>query len=141
MTAQGQPKTIEFGDYVFTPENRLLRHANGTSRTVGRTPAVLIEHLSAADGVAGKEGIYQLICDRSEQSENPEPKIVDVQIRKLRLILEELSAGGGGHIETLWGRGYRLVNEPVFLKDSLRSARGERNKGLGRRLASIHAVV
>lgn len=141
MTDQGQLKTIAFGDYVFTPENRTLRHMSGKPRTVGRTPALLIEHLSAAAGVAEKEGIYQLICDHSEQSENPEPKIVDVQIRKLRLILEELSAGGGGHIETVWGKGYRLVSEPVFLKDSLRSARGERNKGLRQRLASIHAVV
>lgn len=43
--------------------------------------------------------------------DEPEVKIVDVFICKLRKKLE--LAGAGGHIDTVWGRGYRLTAEPV----------------------------
>ncbi len=43
--------------------------------------------------------------------EEPEPKIIDVYICKLRKKLANAS-GGMDYIETVWGRGYAL-REPV----------------------------
>ena len=40
--------------------------------------------------------------------DEPEVKIIDVFICKLRKKIEKLSAEGGGCIETVWGRGYVL---------------------------------
>lgn len=43
--------------------------------------------------------------------DEPELKIIDVFICKLRKKLVDV--GAGNHIETVWGRGYRIVDEPV----------------------------
>jgi two-component system cell cycle response regulator CtrA len=40
--------------------------------------------------------------------DEPEVKIIDVFICKLRKKIEKLSAEGGTCIETVWGRGYVL---------------------------------
>jgi two-component system cell cycle response regulator CtrA len=38
--------------------------------------------------------------------DEPDPKIIDVFVCKLRKKLAAAQAGGGEHIETVWGRGY-----------------------------------
>lgn len=47
--------------------------------------------------------------------DEPEIKIIDVFICKLRKKLRDASEDGsaGTHLETIWGRGYRLMDEPT----------------------------
>ena len=52
--------------------------------------------------------------------DEPEPKIIDVFVCKLRKKLNK-ATGGESYIETVWGRGYTLrdpVDEPVILKQA-----------------------
>ncbi|MCF2904033.1 response regulator transcription factor [Octadecabacter sp. CECT 8868] len=56
--------------------------------------------------------------------DEPELKIIDVFICKLRKKLSE-ATGGGNHIETVWGRGYVLRDpDPVSMSDPERIAIG-----------------
>ena len=53
--------------------------------------------------------------------DEPEVKIIDVFICKLRKKIEKLSSDGGNCIETVWGRGYVLRDSAVSSKKEIAS--------------------
>lgn len=65
---------------------------------------------SARPRVLSKErildGLYGLLPDADE----PEIKIIDIWVCKVRAKLRELLAATSIRLETVWGRGYRLVS-------------------------------
>jgi two-component system cell cycle response regulator CtrA len=56
--------------------------------------------------------------------DEPELKIIDVYICKVRKKLADVS-GGKNYIETIWGRGYYLL-DPAKAKIVLQQSAGER---------------
>ncbi len=58
-----------------------------------------------------------------QQRHEPELKIIDVFICKLRKKLSQ-ATGGENHIETVWGRGYVLRDPVPAAKDAERLAVG-----------------
>jgi two-component system cell cycle response regulator CtrA len=49
--------------------------------------------------------------------DEPEEKIIDVFVCKIRRKLDEFVAGGRHYIETIWGRGYILQEPPANLRE------------------------
>ncbi len=109
----------------------IIRRANGFAQQevqIGKLLVNLSTGVAFVDGVAmhltGKEfKILHLLCLRKETPisketfldhlyggmDEPEPKIIDVFICKLRKKIEDAS-GGDSYIQTIWGRGYMLCD-------------------------------
>jgi two-component system cell cycle response regulator CtrA len=106
---QGHPESVfRIGDLTVAFDNRSVRVG---SKRVHVTPNEygILELLCQRRGTdVRKETIFNhLYAGRDE----PEPKIIDVFVCKLR---KKLSAASGGenYIETVWGRGY-MLREPA----------------------------
>ena len=121
-------------DELVARSHALVRRGKGHAQsTISAGPITvnLDTKICSVDGkpvrLTRKEyGLVELLALRLEQTvtkeavmnhlyggmDEPELKIVDVFICKLRKKLSE-AAGGANHIETVWGTGYRLVAEPV----------------------------
>jgi len=104
----------EFGPFTFYPDLRVVENAEG--KVVFLTPRerdMLVFIAAAKGGIAFKDVMYRSIyAGRGYLA--PEPKIIDVKICQLRKKLEVLEPGNADkYIVTVWGRGYRLAQEPV----------------------------
>ncbi len=110
----------------------IIRRANGFAQqevTVGKLMVNLSTGIAFMEDkpihLTGKEfKILHLLCLRKETPvsketfldhlyggmDEPEPKIIDVFICKLRKKIEDAS-GGDNYIQTIWGRGY-MLREP-----------------------------
>ncbi len=82
----------------------------------GKETALMLLLASGPERVFSKEmlltGIYTGGVD-----DEPEMKIIDVFVCKTRNKLDAIHPEGGKFIETVWGRGYRLVNGVVTSKE------------------------
>ena len=131
-------------DYLTKPYNRaellariqaIVRRSKGHSESVIRFDKVTINLDTRVVEVDGKKvhltnkeyAILELLAVRKEKmmtkemflnhlynpTDEPEIKIIDVFVCKLRKKLRDAS-GGTNYIETIWGRGYKLIdNVPV----------------------------
>jgi two-component system, cell cycle response regulator CtrA len=96
--------TIRTGSIVLDRDGRT---ASGVSRTVRLTPKEyeILELLSVRKGIAlTKEMLLDHLYGGRDE---PEQKIIDVFVCKLRKKLVQ-ATGGEHYIESLWGRGYVL---------------------------------
>jgi two-component system cell cycle response regulator CtrA len=96
---------ITTGDITVGIDNRTVTVNGHTAHLTGKEYQML-ELLSLRKGtVLTKEMFLTHLYGERDQ---PELKIIDVFICKLRKKLAE--AGAADHIETVWGRGYRLAD-------------------------------
>lgn len=123
--SKGHPQsTIRIGKLLIDLDNR--------AATVGGQPVHLtvkeydiIEILSLRKGaVVSKEAFLNHLYNGGDE---PEPKIIDVYICKLRKKLEE-ATGGDHYIETVWGRGY-ILRDPAAAASSAPSPASSRLAG------------
>ncbi len=127
-------------DYLTKPYNRgellariqaIVRRSKGHSESVIRFDKVTLNLDTRVVEVDGKKvhltnkeyAILELLAVRKEKmitkemflnhlynsSDEPEIKIIDVFVCKLRKKLSKAS-GGTNYIETIWGRGYKLID-------------------------------
>jgi DNA-binding winged helix-turn-helix (wHTH) protein len=102
--AEGQSATNRTGSVVLDRDSRT---ASVEGQTVRLTPKEyeILELLSVRKGTAlTKEMLLDHLYGGKDE---PEQKIIDVFVCKLRKKLVQ-ATGGGHYIETLWGRGYVL---------------------------------
>lgn len=84
---------------------------NDTDPTLtGKELAMLLLFASSPDRVWSKEMLLTQMYTGSIDEE-PEMKIIDVFVCKLRKKLTDIHPDAGKFIETVWGRGYRLAGE------------------------------
>jgi len=76
----------------------------------GKELAMMLLFASSPDRVWSKEMLLTQMYTVSTDEE-PEMKIIDVFVCKLRKKLTDLHPDAGKFIETVWGRGYRLPGE------------------------------
>lgn len=83
-----------------------------------------------------KEGIYDNVF-LADNGDGPEIKIVDVYICKIRPLLAEL----GLVIETIWGKGYKLVEADALDANAIKEASGRIGRlGASHRWTPAHDV-
>jgi DNA-binding response OmpR family regulator len=97
----------------------------GKTVTMKRQPFKLAKYLlDRYPLMATKDQIYHAVY-MNERGDGPEIKIIDVTIATLRPIMQEL----GFAIETIWGRGYKLVKaSPEEIPNINKTFRGGRSK-------------
>ena len=122
-------------DEILARIHALIRRANGHSNSVVRTGPISLDLAARTvevDGnrvhLTGKEfAILEMLCLRKGMTltkemflnhlyggrDEPELKIIDVFICKLRKKLHLAGAAANGCIETVWGRGYALRDPEV----------------------------
>ncbi|MDY0009790.1 MAG: response regulator transcription factor, partial [Bdellovibrionales bacterium] len=108
----------------------IVRRSKGHAQSIIKTGPVAVNLDARTVEVDGKQlhltskeyGIIELLSLRKGSTltkemflnhlyggmDEPEVKIIDVFICKLRKKIEKISPEGGGCIETVWGRGYVL---------------------------------
>jgi two-component system, cell cycle response regulator CtrA len=100
--------TIRTGSIVVDRDSRTASVEGQTVRLT-RTEYEILELLSVRKGTAlTKEMLLEHLYDGRNE---PEMKIIDVFVCKLRKKLAQAS-GGQHYIETLWGRGY-VLHDPA----------------------------
>jgi DNA-binding response OmpR family regulator len=99
----GQP-IPEFEGIVADEDREEVRY-DGKSVHLTRQQFRLFDFLLSKGGrVARSDAIYQVLFDHLPECDQPEPKIIDVLICKIRAAIKPL----GIEIETIWGNGYSL---------------------------------
>jgi two-component system cell cycle response regulator CtrA len=111
-------RTIRTGRLVVNLDTRVVSVDGQPVHLTGKEYGVL-ELLSLRKGtVLTKEMFLNHLYGGMFE---PELKIIDVFVCKLRKKLAQVS-GGGHYIQTVWGRGYALRDPAVTSESSLRSA-------------------
>lgn len=90
----------EFGKELFVGAERIRLTSTATD--------AMASLMRAQGRVVSKDGIYGAMYSTRPESDQPEMKIVDVYMCKLKKLHPAIYPG----IETVWGRGYRLVPLP-----------------------------
>jgi two-component system cell cycle response regulator CtrA len=100
--------TIRTGDLAVNLENRLVT-VDGVTVRLSSKEYEILELLSLRKGTILTKEMFlnHLYAEMPE----PEVKIIDVFVCKLRKKLAQAS-GGRHYIETIWGRGY-ILRDPV----------------------------
>ncbi len=125
MHIEIESRVLIFGRFTFTPATSEVRIDSGKSAHLSPELCIILNQLVAVKGeMVAKEVLYEGICERRHRP--PKPKVVDVQICKLRRIIDKLSPNGGNHIITVWGEGYRLSDDPQYRMRALQYKRGPR---------------
>src|ERR1700736_1539022 len=109
MTAEGDfASTIQTGEFLVNLDTRVVSVDGKRVHLTGKEYGIL-ELLSLRKGstVTKEMFLNHLYAGRDE----PEIKIVDVFVCKLRQKLAQ-ATGGKHYIETVWGRGY-VLRDPV----------------------------
>lgn len=105
-----QTLTLKGNTLKINLVNRILRLNEESIALTGREFNVLSALMRDRGRIFSKEAImssvYSLLND-----EEPEQKIIDVFICKIRKKLEDAAPDGGQFLETVWGRGYRIVDD------------------------------
>jgi two-component system, cell cycle response regulator CtrA len=105
---------IQTGDLVVNLDSKRVK-VNGTPVHLTNKEYQMLELLSLRKGTAlTKEMFLNHLYGGMDE---PEVKIIDVFICKLRRKLFK-SSGGRNYIETLWGRGY-MLREPIEVETRL----------------------
>jgi len=139
-------KGLGFGadDFLTKPFDRrelvariqaIVRRSKGHSESTIRTGKLLVNLDSRVVSVedqpvhlTGKEyGILELLNHLYGGMDEPELKIIDVFVCKLRKKLAQ-ATGGKHYIETVWGRGY-VLRDPVEAPVTLTPGAGAENVG------------
>lgn len=94
---------FEVGDLVLRPGFRYAEWQGRRVQLPDQQFRLLL--MLAKRGSARREALYEQVFQGLDE-DGPEPKIIDVQICKLRQSLA--SIGAGGIVKTIWGRGYAL---------------------------------
>ena len=105
-----RPSTIQTGELVVDLETRVVSVNDKRVRLTGKEYGIL-ELLSLWQGTTVTKEMFLSHLYRG--MDEPEIKIIDVFVCKLRKKLAE-ATGGKSYIETVWGRGYRL-RDPVLI--------------------------
>jgi two-component system cell cycle response regulator CtrA len=103
--SKGDPKsTIRTGKLTVNLYTRVVSVDDHPVRLTGKEYAIL-ELLSLRKGTILTKEMF--LDHLYREMDEPEPKIIDVFICKLRKKLAQ-ATGGNHYIETVWGRGYTL---------------------------------
>lgn len=102
---------------------------NGQVATLTRQESALFKALwSARPRTLSKEQLLDSIYGLLPDADEPEIKIIDVFVCKIRKKVDPL----GFAIETVWGRGYRIINSAA---SSDQEAAGDQDQSRDRRAA------
>jgi two-component system, cell cycle response regulator CtrA len=104
-TAKVHPEvTVRTGKLAVNLDSRVVTVDDQPVHLTGKE-YIILELLSLRKGtIVTREMLFNhLYCEMDE----PEPKIIDVFVCKLRKKLVQ-ATGGDHYIETVWGRGYML---------------------------------
>jgi two-component system, cell cycle response regulator CtrA len=101
---------IQTGDLIVDLDTKKVE-VNGTRLHLTRKEYQMLELLSLRKGIAVTKEMF--LNHLYGGMDEPEPKIIDVFICKLRKKLAD-SSGGHEFIETVWARGY-VLSEPTVL--------------------------
>jgi len=103
-----------FGPFTFDPDRKVVENAEGDVVFLTRRERDMLLLIAMANGeTAFKDVMYRKIYENLGHLA-PEPKIIDVKICQIRKKLRVLEPGNADeYIVTVWGRGYRLSQEPV----------------------------
>jgi two-component system cell cycle response regulator CtrA len=96
--------TIRMGEFTLNLDAKTLDAPNGGRVPLSNKEYQILELLCLRAGATLNKEVFlnHLYGDLDE----PDPKIIDVFVCKLRKKLAAASQGGESHIETVWGRGY-----------------------------------
>jgi len=96
------------GDKLALNHNTLMVKVNDIPLRLSVSATKLLFHLSANEGkVVSKDQLMSVLYGL-KPDEEPDIKIVDVFVCKLRKALNDQALGLGDMIKTVWGRGYTL---------------------------------
>lgn len=99
---------LRLGPLTIDLNNHSLRISGEQVHLTGKEQMIL-EALATRERVQSKGDLMNALYNQG--ADEPEVKIVDVFVCKLRKKLRE--NGGGDPIETVWGRGYRFKGYPA----------------------------
>lgn len=103
--AQAYVETLESGDFTLNLRNRQLTH-QGNPVELTQVEFQMMEYFITSGGQElSRADILKRVWGESYYGEE---KIVDVNIRRLRMKIEK-DPSAPQHIQTVWGRGYRWV--------------------------------
>jgi len=101
---------VTVGPFIFDRSFKYVRVDN-KAKALEPAEAAIAECLIEYQGqLVNKDEIYSILSNRSLKGDKLEPKIVDVQMCKLRKKLGQIN-NGNHYITTIWGKGY-LFNPP-----------------------------
>ncbi len=113
--------TIETGEIAVNLDAKQV-HVSGTSVHLTGKEYQMLELLSLRKGMTVTKEMF--LNHLYGGMDEPELKIIDVFICKLRAKLREANHGVH-HIDTNWGRGYILTDEPIAMKAGVSNKRAE----------------
>ena len=103
--SKGDPEsTIRTGRLAVNLDTRVVSVDDHPVRLIGKEYAIL-ELLSLRKGTILTKEMF--LDHLYREMDEPEPKIIDIFVCKLRKKLAQ-ATGGNHYIETVWGRGYTL---------------------------------
>ena len=102
---------FRIGRLTFDLSSRTT-HVDGRPLHLTRKELAVLELLILHRGTAVSKDMF-LDYLYAASAHEPEPRIIDVFVCKLRKKLIK-AAGDDGYIETVWGRGYMLPSEKVL---------------------------
>lgn len=110
-------QTVEGREFLADPSTSTITNGAITVRFTPRGFGVAKHLIDAFPRMAMKDAIYDAIfCDAV--GDGPDTKIIDVYICKIRPAMAEL----GLVIETVWGKGWRLVEADATQANAIRDA-------------------
>jgi len=103
-----------FGPFIFDSRRSTVENREGRVVFLTRRERDMLLLIAMANGeTVFKDVIYRKVYSDKGYAA-PEPKVLDVRLCQLRKKLRVLEPGNADeYIVTVWGRGYRLSQEPV----------------------------
>jgi two-component system cell cycle response regulator CtrA len=96
--------TIRMGDFVLNLDSKTLDAPGGSRVPLSNKEYQILELLCLRSGATLTKEVF--LNHLYGELDEPDPKIIDVFVCKLRKKLAAAAEGGDQHIETVWGRGY-----------------------------------
>jgi two-component system cell cycle response regulator CtrA len=104
LSARNRQSKIRTGELVVDLETRVVSVHDKPVPLTGKEYCIFELLSLRKDTVVTKQMLLDHLYGRMDE---PEPKIIDVLVCYLRKKLAQVT-GGEHHIETVWGRGFRL---------------------------------
>lgn len=105
LLVKANNNTITLGAYELDLEKHVVRH-NGEEITLTQTEFLILQCFFTSPGVSiDRESILKKVWGDPYYGDD---KVVDVNIRRLRLKLED-DPSNPAHLVTIWGQGYRWI--------------------------------
>ena len=97
---------LRFGPWLFEPQERRLRHADGFSVTLPPSETEVLRFMHASPGtIFTREDL--LAVSRTRQHGGADDRAIDNLMKRLRKKVEA-DTSAPKHLVTVWGKGYRL---------------------------------